>query len=480
MSSILIAGLHKSGTTGLYTAIRSAMPAGRHFLLFEPRSPDPFLALGRYAPYDSIIAKVLVNRLDDCALRYGDFDRRVMMIRDPRDIVVSRLLFRPMFGMTSYRIDVRELQPFVRALREKERDPASHSVKGLHELADELGISNSDWPQLAQQIRKKVQVIDDEDFFVLGYEDFVDDRLTELNDYLGLSVRNNQATDEGWTGYIQRSMGYGDWRHWFLDEDVEFFGNLFVDYMDRFGYDNWERPTRPWIDPATSSDYVAGPTTDRIIERQQRRRAPWRPGHVQSEYELRQLISMAEDGRAVWAYRLALVYSEYSAFGPDDEKALYWARHAARLGYVKAMSLCATLLRPAADDDRERALEARFWQRESDLLAGRQRTTPIRGSHASARPDSTTASATRTRSRTGKNRGRTNPARDVQRPADGRSRGARAGRPSRSVTARLRRHMQLVLDGRVRDFPRNAALVARRLAVALNRRVVGMAWKARG
>lgn len=376
--SVLIAGLAKTGTTGVYDTVRSAVSGtGDYAFLFEPKSPEPFLGLGRYAPYRPIVTKIMVHHLDWCAPRYGDFDRRLMTVRDPRDTVISRLLFRPMAGMTATRIEVGALDPFVDALKEKEADPGSHSVKALHDLADRLGISDSGWPALLKQMREQTRLIDDENFFVLRYEDFVDGRLDETSDYLGVSLADKQTTDDGWKSHISRSMKHGDWKRWFLDEDIEYFGNLFGGYMQRFGYSDWEREKQPRIDPATSSDYVRGKAVSRITERQSRSREKWTVTSVETREDLRHIESMAEDGRAIWAYRVALVYEQSRVFGPDHGSALRWARHGAVLGNVHAMALVARLLRQRDGDDQNALLEARFWQREHDVLAGQQRTTRV-------------------------------------------------------------------------------------------------------
>lgn len=459
MSNVLVAGLHKSGTTGMYNALKQAVPRDPEpFFLFEPKEPQPFLSLGRYVPCHPIVAKVLTNRLEDCAIRYQDFDRRVMMIRDPRDVAVSRLLFRPMYGWTSYRIDVKVLDPFVDALKEKEADPSSHSLKGLHELADELGIGNAGWSELLSQMNHQTRVIEDEDFHVLRYEDFVDNNMAGVADYLRLPVSNPKIADDGWTGYIQRSMSYGDWRHWFLDEDVEFFGEMFAEYMKRFGYDDsWERPQEPHIDPATSSEYIAGETRSRILERQ-RRGESWTPDSVRTKSELRQLASMAEDGRAVWAYRLGLLYDQGGAFAPDRRQALAWARHGARLGNAKAMALTAHLLEDGADPDSAGpagpTLEARFWRREHDQLTGRQPTTAARK---------------KKRPRTAKRGADRSPGDSSPRAT--RSSGAGRTGGSRSTAARARRELEPLLGGTVRDSPSNAWLVLRRTGRKATRRV---------
>lgn len=377
---VLIAGLHKSGTTGVYNTVRSTVSdKDGYAFLYEPKTPEPFLALGRYAPYRPVVAKLLVHQLEWCAPRYSEFDRRIMTARDPRDIVVSRLLFRPMFGMTSYHIDVRTLDPFVEALKEKEADPGCRSIKSLHELADKLGISNAGWPGLLEQMREQIRLIDDKDFFVLRYEDFVDGRLDQASEYLGVSLAESQTTDDGWKGYISRSKKYGEWKQWFLDEDVEYFGDMFADYMERFGYSDWERVEEPRVDPATSSDYIAGDVAGRIVERQNRQRDKWTVDSVQTREELHQIESMAADGRSVWAYRVALVYEQSPLFGPDRELASRWAKHGAELGHAPAMALVAGFLRDRGEDDRDAVREARFWQREHDVLTGRQRTTSTRG-----------------------------------------------------------------------------------------------------
>jgi|GEM_PF-1101156 len=373
--SILVSGLAKTGTTGAYDTVRSAVPDGSYAFVFEPRSPEPLLSLGRYAPERPVLTKIMVEHVNRWAPRYEDFDRRIMTVRDPRDTAISRLLFRPMAGNTPLRIDESTLEPFLDALREKEADPSSHSVKALHELADRLGIGSSPWAGVVNQMQKQQRMIIDQDFFVLHYEDFVDGRLDAASDYLGLSLAGKQTTDDGWKNHISRSLKHGEWRRWFLDEDIEYFGNMFGEYMERFGYTDWEREADPTIDPSTSSDYVVGKAVKRIHERQNLHHTQWTVSSVETHDDLRQIESMARDGRAVWAYRAARVYEENPLFSPNREQAIAWARHGATLGNTSAMDLLARFLRERVSVDREALIEARFWEREQELLSGTQRLT---------------------------------------------------------------------------------------------------------
>lgn len=364
MTDILISGLHKTGTTGLYDAVKRSVRDNHppYVHLFEPKGPHQFRALQRYAPERPILAKILVHRLAGCQIQEGDFPRRVLTVRDPRDIAVSRLLFRPMYGWTSYRIDPRRLEPFVAALKEKEADPSSHSVFALHELASELGFEGGKWDKVRRQTATQIRIAEKHDFHLLRYEDFVDGRLEDVSSYLGMRVVNPRARDIGWLSHIPRSLGYGEWRHWFLDEDERFFGELFADYMQYFGYDDWSRPDEQVIDPATSSDYIAGKVASLVDERQERH-ASWSVQWVTRPEQVEHLRSMAEDGRAGWAHRLALVL-ERGTVEQDLAGAIHWAREAAILGHRPAVSLLIRLLAEHRSDDPRSQGERRFWELE--------------------------------------------------------------------------------------------------------------------
>ncbi|MBW3604524.1 MAG: hypothetical protein KY460_06335 [Actinobacteria bacterium] len=364
MTNILICGLHKTGTTGLYDAVKRAVRDNDppYVFLFEPKSPVPFVALDRYAPQRPILTKILMLQLDSCELDYDRFPRRIMTVRDPRDIAVSRLLFRPLQGRTSYHIDPRRLEPFVAALKEKEADPTSHSVISLHRLATRLGFDGGTWDRVQRQMAQLVRTVDAHDFHLVRYEDFVEGRLDTVSDYLDTELVNARATDIGWLSHIPRSMGYGEWRHWFLEEDDRFFGELFGDFMQRFGYDDWSRPQTQVIDPTTSSDYVSGKVARLIGERQERQRK-WSVDWVTEPAQVTELRSMAEDGRATWAYRLALVLSR-GVVDRDVPGAIHWAREAAVLGHRAAVGVLIDLLAGHRADDPVAQGERRFWELE--------------------------------------------------------------------------------------------------------------------
>ena len=134
---IVIAGQPKTGTTALYFRIKNSVPPDA-WCLFEPkkylRPPDD--------PRPQwVVAKVLIGRAyarggpvgaDGFSVDYGSFasfDRKLHILRDPRDNLVSSLLYA--VRHTSFYADDRRLDQFLALLEEKERNPTDVSMLRL-------------------------------------------------------------------------------------------------------------------------------------------------------------------------------------------------------------------------------------------------------------------------------------------------------------------------------------------------------------
>src|SRR5215210_8065320 len=132
---VVIYGLAKSGTTALFYLVKGAL-APDAVCLFEPRAFDPRALrprqlarlLGRVREPD-VLAKVLPFRPSEPAdaASFSGFDKQILIVRDPRDRVVSRLLYG-VYDSTFYRRD-EELAAFVGLLKRKEAGPRSVSVR---------------------------------------------------------------------------------------------------------------------------------------------------------------------------------------------------------------------------------------------------------------------------------------------------------------------------------------------------------------
>jgi hypothetical protein len=85
---IVVAGLGKTGTTALFCKLKQAMPPDT-LCLFEPR--------GYRAPSNHV-AHILAKDLFGYdktinVASFQSFDKRILMVRDPRDTLVSRVLY---------------------------------------------------------------------------------------------------------------------------------------------------------------------------------------------------------------------------------------------------------------------------------------------------------------------------------------------------------------------------------------------------
>jgi hypothetical protein len=359
--SVLILGLAKTGSTGLYTSVKAALArAGHdHYCLFEPTRADQLHSIHRYAPRLPLLTKAMIAREPQLALRYDLFPRKVTMLRDPRDMIVSFLLFRPFI-----RADVSwdRVEPFVEAVRAKERDPASMSVRALHRLADDLGLASYRLSRVVEFMEWQEVLIDRHRIFAVRYADYIAGRLDPLSSYLGVQVERSTPASP-WLDHIMRSGTTGDWRHWFTPEDIDTYRPYVTRYMERFGYaDDWALATEPVIAPETSSRYIQG----KYHRRQQRRRLGLM-ADADPTTQRAQLEHLAADGHSQAMYRLARAAANGSGSG-DPVRASQLAYRAAVQGHKPAMRLLADLYR-RGDGVEADERSAAFWAAEGE---GRQ------------------------------------------------------------------------------------------------------------
>jgi len=122
--NILIHGVGKTGTTALFYTIRKAL-SGTVVELFEPASLEFDAAPS--APHQHVLAKVLLR--ETIPVPYERFPWKIMTVRDPRDILISRLLY--LVWHAAFRCDHGCMNAYLALLRAKERDPASIPLKDL-------------------------------------------------------------------------------------------------------------------------------------------------------------------------------------------------------------------------------------------------------------------------------------------------------------------------------------------------------------
>ena len=99
------------------------------------------------------------------------------------------------------------------------------------------------------------------DWFIFKYEDMIEKKYGDLNTYLGFEIKDDaEIPTTTKKSKVVRKKAYGDWRHWYTEEDVELFKPAYLPYMKVIGYDcdDWTLSAHPIIEPEFSSIYMKG------------------------------------------------------------------------------------------------------------------------------------------------------------------------------------------------------------------------------
>lgn len=250
---ILIAGLAKTGTTGLLYLVANSFGA-KPRILFEPKVCPADLG----PPEGNVVAKILIGPKLDAA-SFAHFDRKITIVRDPRDRVVSALLYSQFHG--NYLADGERVRIVRECLERKEADPSSLSIREILELVgkvtgkpDALGYHRRTVADALEWLRKYVATIPDGLFY--KYEDFVSGRYAVLEKHLGMPITGAAEVPDR-LRRVSRTQAYGDWRNWFTPQDVEDYKPLFAQWLDKHGYDpdDWTLNASPVIEREHCSGY---------------------------------------------------------------------------------------------------------------------------------------------------------------------------------------------------------------------------------
>jgi len=236
---ILITGIGRTGTTGLFSKVKNSLPENNQFL-HEPKVVN---SLGKNCLVKLNIFRVMENPI------LLTIPKKILLIRDQRDRIISSLLF----GLfQTWEGKEKRLFKVLDLLKQKESSPESLSVLKLHEhLHPNWDLRN----QAKKYCKGLIKFSREQKVLVYYYEEFVKQNFKPLEDYLGLPLSG--SSDLGKRKYVLRTGSSGDWGNWFCKEDIDFFRPLLQKYMEIFGYeDNWNLKSPQRIPPEVASDYV--------------------------------------------------------------------------------------------------------------------------------------------------------------------------------------------------------------------------------
>jgi hypothetical protein len=258
MAKVIVLGLAKSGTTGLWSVLVKSYP--RRYLQFFEGQYLP----SRYNKYfgqtnseqnpRDVVSKQIIGP-DFNFTDLASFDKIIWMVRDPRDRLISYLLYRHY----DYRYDSDE---FVREqldlLRLKERDPDALAMIDLEArlLLPRPTLESAFFWNDHQKSNFLSTLIEEERAFIFKYEDFVNQEYSGLENFLGIKMSRNAKVPKQFQRVI-RSKTHSFWNHWFTQKDVDNYMELFQPFLGQYGYkDEWALAEEKKIDPEHCSRYV--------------------------------------------------------------------------------------------------------------------------------------------------------------------------------------------------------------------------------
>jgi hypothetical protein len=248
----LIVGIARSGTSALYFKLRQALPETT-WCLYEPPCFDPLDPGGS----PNVLAKIVIGPPGefDCT-SFRQFDKKIMIVRDPRDNVISRVLYGPC-ATEVFRRDKAKIAVFTRALLCKEDNPGSISVLELIELFRHLiGRNSARQPSLLFDLALDLHRTNN-DFLVYKYEDFIAGRYAAIEDYLGIELPGGDADVTAQYEHVVGTKAANDWKNWFTADDVEYFRPYLASFMRAYDYpDDWTLAAEPHISPEHGSEFV--------------------------------------------------------------------------------------------------------------------------------------------------------------------------------------------------------------------------------
>jgi hypothetical protein len=262
---IVVLGKGKSGTTALLHMIAAAFPECRP-VLGGFRAHAKSRARASSDPDESFACKFTYNdrkgRSFDAVMRHiaaEGYDKKIWVTRDPRDNAVSDALFRWRRRHGKSRQQYRACLALV---QRKERAPDSVPFCEIYRYTGDSGGPHS-LEQLVDEERTRYERMCEfvrnlgSDWFIFRYEDLVDRNFEALSEYLGREVHADVEIPRD-DQLKARTKAYGDWKNWFLEEDVRILAPIYAPYMELVGYDSsdWSPNPHPTITPELASEYM--------------------------------------------------------------------------------------------------------------------------------------------------------------------------------------------------------------------------------
>ncbi len=214
---VLVVGAAKTGTTIISKTIQGSLKNA--FFHMEPKDPSFFMR-DSSVDQEARVVKVIFEHWNSTPnLRKAvianelpfKFDRIVMIIRDPRDEMLSRVMYfvYPWLSANGYRGNETKVENWLSFIEQVERTPANYSFKKIVSfmnqnfsvsLFGEVKAMNK-YRVFCEEMKSKVQLV--------RYEDFVVGDYSVIESYLEFPLVTKNFGK--YLGEMMEKQGYIDW-----------------------------------------------------------------------------------------------------------------------------------------------------------------------------------------------------------------------------------------------------------------------------
>ncbi len=257
-NKIVIFGLYKTGTTALFQKIRYLLPKDTRYLFekleYVPETQDA---------QRCVLAKVILDNNPAVASKsasFFNFDKKIVIVRDPRDWLVSKTLFMVQAKPSIYNNE-HTFNHILQLVKAKQKSPTQIPLTAILEPILQAPPAMT-LDEVKHWIASVLQYLIDFEMSLtfacrVHYEDFIDGNTRHLEQYLGLEFPLMEPRLENWQAHVPRTKAYGDWHNWLLAEDIAHFSQVFSAYIKHYGYDtDWNISERPVILATNAADYI--------------------------------------------------------------------------------------------------------------------------------------------------------------------------------------------------------------------------------
>ncbi len=269
---VFVLGRAKTGTTFIAKSIESACPAAPVRFIMEPKTQRDISRAATASTNSTLIMKVLFDHwdtqrdaLDDIVAGVSQpvFHSRIAIVRDPRDEIISRMMFRPFSFLVSGHARAEDVERWANVLEQREKNQKmtfldiqkafAATFPSASDPADEIRLIARLCMGYADYLKQNQTV-----FTTLRYEDAVADDFSAIEQALGWQVSKTQ--DLGRFGYTKRSGAATNWAKWFHPSDLETIKDLMGPACTALGYHDWSTPAdvNRAIEPEHHSEYARG------------------------------------------------------------------------------------------------------------------------------------------------------------------------------------------------------------------------------